>query len=54
MGTGEVDWPAFFGVIAEKRLAVDLMIEREAGDRRLEDIATARAFVARHVQVGAK
>jgi len=54
VGTGEVDWPAFFGVIADKHLAVDLMIEREAGNQRLEDIATARALVARHVQVGAK
>jgi len=47
VGAGEVDWGGFFDVVAEKGLAVDLMIEREAGDDRLGDIRTARERVER-------
>jgi L-ribulose-5-phosphate 3-epimerase len=43
-GTGAVDWPAFFALLRRRRLAVDLLIEREAGDRRVEDVRTARAL----------
>jgi sugar phosphate isomerase/epimerase len=49
VGTGEVDWSAFFGVYREKKLAVDLMIEREAGDDRVGDISRARATVEREL-----
>jgi len=49
VGTGEVDWPRFFEVVAARGLAVDLLIEREAGGRRLEDIRTARALVEREL-----
>ena len=52
MGTGEVDWKAFFGAIDEAGLEVDLMIEREAGDDRVGDIAKARALVARYAAIG--
>ncbi|MEO2093853.1 MAG: sugar phosphate isomerase/epimerase family protein [bacterium] len=45
VGSGEVDWPAFFGASAEAGLACDLMIEREAGDQRVQDMRTARALV---------
>lgn len=48
-GTGEVDWPAFFGVCREKNLDVDLMIEREAGEDRIGDIARARELVEREL-----
>ena len=44
-GTGEVDWDGFFDVVAARGLDVDLVIEREAGDARVADIATARALV---------
>jgi sugar phosphate isomerase/epimerase len=47
VGTGEVDWRRFFDVVAAEGLAVDLMIEREAGGGRLEDIRTARVLVER-------
>lgn len=47
VGTGEVDWEAFFAVVDEHGLRCDLMIEREAGDRRVEDMRTARALVER-------
>jgi len=52
VGTGEVDWKAFFGVIAERKLSVDLMIEREAGTDRCGDIALARKLVETHVKLG--
>ena len=46
-GTGAVDWPAFLAIVGE--LGVDLMIEREAGGQRVEDIGAARALVERHL-----
>jgi len=45
VGTGEVDWPAFFAVLAETGYTGDLCIEREAGDQRVADIIAAREFV---------
>ncbi|MHC4846031.1 MAG: sugar phosphate isomerase/epimerase family protein [Planctomycetota bacterium] len=42
VGEGEVDWRAFFDVIAARGLDVDLMIEREAGKRRVRDVGHAR------------
>jgi len=47
LGTGEVDWPGFFRTLAEIGFDGDLCIEREAGNRRVEDIRAAREFVAR-------
>jgi L-ribulose-5-phosphate 3-epimerase len=49
VGTGEVDWPAFFGVLREKRLEIDVMIEREGGEDRTQDIQRARALVEREL-----
>ncbi|HWW02029.1 MAG TPA: sugar phosphate isomerase/epimerase family protein [Candidatus Acidoferrum sp.] len=40
-GTGEVDWPAFFATLKQLSYTGDLVIEREAGGRRLDDIRTA-------------
>ena len=48
VGQGEVDWQAFFAVLRERGLAVDLVIERESGDDRTGDVRAARALVARH------
>lgn len=48
-GTGDVDWAAFFAVLHEARLSVDLMIEREAGAARVADIVAARELVERHL-----
>ena len=45
VGTGEVDWDGFFGVMSSKGLDVGMMIEREAGDDRVGDIKVARALV---------
>lgn len=43
MGTGAVDWPGFFEVI--RGVPCDLMIEREAGEDRVADVAAARRLV---------
>lgn len=42
VGTGDVDWAAFLPIVLGIRPEVNVMIEREAGDRRVADIATAR------------
>jgi len=54
VGTGQVDWPAFFGMIDEQGLDVDLMIEREAGDDRVADMRAARELVLAARERGAK
>jgi sugar phosphate isomerase/epimerase len=49
VGTGEVDWDAFFEVTVLRGIDGDLMIEREAGDDRVADIRTARELVEREL-----
>lgn len=44
-GTGAVDWHALAALVRALPQRVDLIIEREAGDDRLGDIAAARAMV---------
>lgn len=44
-GTGEVDWKAFFTVLATSGYTGHLSIEREAGEQRATDIRTARDYV---------
>lgn len=48
LGTGEVDWPAFFAVLQASLPSVNLLIEREAGDDRVADVCTARDVAMRH------
>ncbi len=50
VGSGDVDWTAFFGVLREREVRCDLMIEREAGDSRLADIVAARELALRHLR----
>jgi len=45
VGTGQVDWPAFFITLADVGFTGDIVIEREAGTRRIADIRTAREVV---------
>jgi len=45
VGTGEVNWSAFFGVLAGGGNSCDLVIEREAGGQRLVDVRLARELV---------
>lgn len=47
VGTGQVDWKAFFETLREIGFNGDLCIEREAGDNRIADIRTAKDFVGR-------
>jgi sugar phosphate isomerase/epimerase len=50
VGSGEVDWPAFFAALRELHFVGDLVIEREAGDQRVTDIITARELVLRQLE----
>lgn len=45
-GTGAVQWPAFLSLLASR--SVDLVIEREAGDDRVQDVRTAAALLRGH------
>ena len=45
VGTGEVDWPAFFQTLKQLNFAGDFVIEREAGSQRVADIRAAKAVV---------
>ena len=45
VGTGDVDWQAFFAALQDVGFTGDLCIEREAGTTRVADIAAARELV---------
>jgi L-ribulose-5-phosphate 3-epimerase len=47
LGTGQIDWKAFFEALSEVGFAGNLCIEREAGTQRVADIRTAREYVRR-------
>lgn len=47
-GSGEVDWPAFFRIADALPDVSHFMIEREAGDDRIGDIAQARTVIQQH------
>ena len=46
IGSGEVDWPAFFRVVREEKLSIELFVEREAGEDRVRDITSGLAHLA--------
>ena len=46
VGTGHVSWEELFGVLAQQDLLIDCLIEREAGDERVGDVALAASRVA--------
>jgi sugar phosphate isomerase/epimerase len=46
VGTGEVDWQAFFVTLRELNYKGDFVIEREAGSQRVADIRAAKDMVA--------
>lgn len=46
VGTGEVDWPAFFASLKGLNFTGDFVIEREAGNQRVADIRAAKDVVA--------
>jgi sugar phosphate isomerase/epimerase len=45
VGTGDVDWPAFFGVCKQHGYDGNFIIEREAGDQRIVDINKAQQLL---------
>jgi len=47
VGTGEVDWRAFFGVLGDLAFKGWGCIEREVGNQRVADIRAAREYVER-------
>jgi len=47
-GHGAVRWNDFFACLNESGLDVDLLIEREAGDARINDVRIAAALVRQH------
>jgi len=49
VGTGEVNWPAFFVSLEEINYTGDLVIEREAGAQRMADICAAREVVLKSI-----
>ena len=49
VGTGEVNWEAFFKALSQGGFDGDLVIEREAGDDRIGDIKQAAAYVPQFV-----
>lgn len=53
VGSGAVDWSAYFETIKSCDRSVDLLVEREAGDDRLGDVRTALALVGEHTSSGA-
>lgn len=48
-GEGAVDWDAFFRVLRARLPGVNVMIEREAGEDRVEDIRQAAGLAAHHL-----
>lgn len=49
VGSGSVDWSAFFKIVSRTLPEVDLVIEREAGEQRIEDIRSAHELIRRFV-----
>lgn len=48
VGTGDVDWDAFLGLA--RSMDVDLVIEREAGNARVDDVRLARTLLEEHLK----
>ena len=47
VGTGEVDWAAFFSTLEQANYSGEFVIESEAGSQRVADIIRAREHVSR-------
>jgi sugar phosphate isomerase/epimerase len=45
VGTGAVDWKAFFAFLSRSLPSVNAVMEREAGEKRVDDIRAAAALV---------
>ena len=47
VGTGEVDWPAFFATLRELKYTGNFSVERECGNQRVADICAAKEVVTK-------
>ncbi|MAY73419.1 MAG: hypothetical protein CMJ31_01610 [Phycisphaerae bacterium] len=45
VGQGAVDWPAFLKIVSSAPRPLDLVIEREAGPSRVEDVRAAIGYI---------
>jgi L-ribulose-5-phosphate 3-epimerase len=45
VGAGEVDWQGFLQQLDDADFTGDLVIEREAGERRIDDVKSALAYI---------
>ena len=52
VGTGEVNWSAFLGALEQGGFDGHMAIEREGGDQRAADIATAARFITTTIETG--
>ena len=52
VGTGQVDWPAFLGVLADAGFRGAMCIEREAGENRLAEILAAKQHMEQLMEKG--
>lgn len=50
LGRGAVDWPMFFRYLNDRGYAGNLLIEREVGDERMEDLKSGIEFVSQTLQ----
>lgn len=48
-GAGQVEWDALFEIVEGLAEQIDVVIEREAGDTRIEDIRTAAALARQQI-----
>ena len=51
VGTGEVNWPAFFAALDQIGFTGNLVIEREAGSQRVSDIRLAKDVILKSIPV---
>jgi len=48
-GLGAVEWDSLFAVLKKREVRCDLVIEREAGESRVDDVRRAKELVLRHL-----
>jgi len=51
VGTGEVNWPAFFAALDQMGFTGNFVIEREAGSQRVSDIRLAQDIISHSVPI---
>ena len=49
-GSGQIDWDAFFEIVHEMPQPIDVIIEREAGSQRVEDVRAAAMLAQKQIE----